>query len=146
MEQSKFSFELAPTNPQARLGFEVWVNDQCMVDMDHVTESISINVGLPNDDVEAEHVLKLVLKHKQAEHTTISESGEILNDSCLKISELKFDEIDLGFNILQTATYCHDFNGTSELTNHKFFDTMGCNGTVELKFSTPIYLWLLEHM
>jgi hypothetical protein len=146
MEQSKLSFKLNPTNPEAKLGFETWINDHCVFDISHVDQPMLVNVNLPDDDVEAEHVLKLVLKHKQAEHTTISESGEILNDSCLKISGLKFDEIELGFNILQKAVYCHNFNGTSKTIEHKFFDTMGCNGTVELKFTTPIYLWLLEHM
>jgi hypothetical protein len=146
MQQSKFSFELTSTNPAAGLGFEVWINDRCVVDTDHVTESMLITDILPSDTVEAEHILKLVLKHKKAEHTKISESGEILDDACLNISKLKFDDVELGINILQTAVYCHNFNNTSAETRHKFFGTMGCNGTVELKFSTPIYLWLLEHM
>jgi hypothetical protein len=146
MEQLKFSFELTPTKSSAELGFEVWVNDQCVFDVDHVTETMSVSGILPNDDVEAEHVLKLVLKYKQVHHTTLSDSGEILDDACLKISKLKFDEIEVGYATLQTAVYWHNFNGTAELDKHKFFDTMGCNGSVELKFSTPIYLWLLENM
>jgi len=46
----------------------------------------------------------------------------------------------------ELATYTHDFNGTKELTQEKFYGVMGCNGTVSLKFATPIYLWLLENM
>jgi hypothetical protein len=38
------------------------------------------------------------------------------------------------------------FNGTSEVTEDKFYSELGCNGTVSLKFTTPMYLWLLEHM
>jgi hypothetical protein len=146
MEQLKFSFELSPTNSNAALGFEAWINDQCVFDTDHVVEPMLVTGVLPNDAVETEHTLKLVLKNKQAHHTTISDSGEILKDSCLTISQLKFDEIAVGFNILQTAVYRHCSNGTSELVEHKFFECMGCNGTVELKFRTPIYLWLLENM
>jgi hypothetical protein len=146
MKQSKFNFELTPTNPSAELGFEVWINEQCAFDCEHVIESLNITGDLPDDNIEKEHTLKLVLKHKQSHHTTISESGEILDDACLKISELKFDDIPVGTNMLQTAVYCHNFNSTSEQTRHKFFGTMGCNGTVELKFSTPIYIWFLEHM
>jgi hypothetical protein len=146
MDQSKFSFELSPTNPNAKLGFEAWINDQCVFDTDHVVEPMLVTGVLPNDAVETEHTLKLVLKNKQAEHTTVSESGEILGDACLKISKLKFEDFELAFNILQTAVYSHDFNGTAESIKQEFFDTMGCNGTVELKFSTPIYLWLLENM
>ena len=90
--------------------------------------------------------LKFILKNKLPDHTQISNNGEILHDSCLKISKIAFDDIELEFNVLQNFTYKHDCNGTTELKEHQFFDTMGCNGTVELKFSTPIYLWLLENM
>jgi hypothetical protein len=87
-----------------------------------------------------------LLKNKQPEHTQLSGLGEILQDSCLIISNLKFDGIELGQIVNDLSVYQHDFNGTQALTTDKFFGTMGCNGTVELKFSTPIYIWLLEHM
>jgi hypothetical protein len=146
MEQSKFSFELTPTNPAAELGFEAWINDQCVFDTDHVTESIVVTGILPNDNVETDHTLKIVLKNKLSEHTTISESGEILHDACLEIAKLTFDDIELGQIVNELTVYEHDFNGTQQLSKHKFFGTMGCNGTVTLKFSTPVYLWLLENM
>jgi len=146
MEQSTFSFELTPTNSTAELGFEVWINDQCVVSLDHVSECCTINGDLPDDSAEAEHTLKLILKNKQPGHTQVSDTGEILHDSCLIISQLKFDGIELGFNILQTAVYQHNVNDTSELTDHQFFGTLGCNGTVTLNFSTPIYIWMLENM
>ena len=44
------------------------------------------------------------------------------------------------------AKYCHNFNGSGELTEQKFFGTLGCNGTVYFKFASPVYLWLLENM
>ena len=47
---------------------------------------------------------------------------------------------------VEQAVYTHDFNGTSKATENKFYGELGCNGTVSLKFSTPMYLWLLEHM
>jgi len=146
MQQSTFSFTLTPTNPAVALGFECWINDQCLFSTNHVTESIIFTEVLPDDGIEAEHVLKLVLKNKLPEHTTISESGEILNDSCLEITGLTFDDIELGQMVNELAVYEHDFNGTAEKNKHKFFGTLGCNGTAELKFTTPIYLWLLEHM
>jgi hypothetical protein len=48
--------------------------------------------------------------------------------------------------ITQQATYTHNFNGAGAETQEKFYGEIGCNGIVSLKFSTPIYLWLLEHM
>jgi hypothetical protein len=146
MEQSTFSFELTPTNPTAELGFEVWINDRCVVSLDHVSECCTITGNLPDDSIEAEHTLKLVLKNKQLIHTQVSDTGEILQDSCLIVSQLKFDNIELGQLITELTDYNHDFNGTQPLITEQFFGTLGCNGTVTLKFSTPIYLWLLENM
>ena len=146
MEHSKFSFELTPTSPTAELGFEVWLNDQCVVSLDHVSECCTINGNLPDDSVEAEHTLKLVLKNKQSIHTQVSDTGEILHDSCLIISQLKFNNIELGQLIAELAKYNHDFNGTQHMITEQFFGVMGCNGTVILKFSTPIYLWMLENI
>jgi hypothetical protein len=146
MEPSTFSFDLTPTNPAVGLGFEAWINDQCVFDSDCVLNTVTVTGILPSDSVEAEHVLKLVLKNKQPEHTQLSESGEILQDSCLTISNLLFDGIELEQIVNNLSVYQHDFNGTQALTTDKFFGTMGCNGTVSLEFKTPIYLWLLENM
>jgi hypothetical protein len=146
MKHSKFSFELTPTNPTDALGFEVWINDQCVFDSDCVTNTVTVTGNLPSDDVEAEHVLKMVLKNKQPEHTQLSELGEILQDSCLTVSNLLFDDIELGQIVNNLSVYQHDFNGTRNITTQQFFGTMGCNGTVELRFTTPIYIWLLENM
>jgi hypothetical protein len=146
MEQSKFSFELTPTNPAVGLGFEVWINNDCVFVNESVTESTTVLCDLPSDSVESDHWLKFILKNKLSEHTQISDNGEILHDSCLEISKMAFDDIELGFDILQNFTYSHNCNGTTELKEHQFFGTMGCNGSAELKFSTPIYLWLLENM
>jgi hypothetical protein len=146
MEHSTFSFDLTPTNLAAELGFEAWVNDRCVFDSDCVSDAVTVTGNLPSDDVEAEHVLKLVLKNKQSSHTQMSDTGEILQDSCLTVGNLSFDGIELGQIVNNLSVYQHDFNGTQALTTDKFFGTMGCNGTVGLKFSTPIYLWLLENM
>jgi hypothetical protein len=47
----------------------------------------------------------------------------------------------------EQAEYHHDCNGTAQqVILDKFYREMGCNGTVSLKFTTPVYLWLLENM
>jgi hypothetical protein len=145
MEKSKFSFELTSTDPVAELGFEAWIDNQCVTNIDHVMETITVNGFLPSDD-ESEHVLKMVLKGKKSNHTTVDSNGNIISDALLKITNLTFDDIQLGTIFTEQAVYYHDFNGTQSAVEDKFFDCMGCNGTVELKFFTPIYLWFLENM
>jgi hypothetical protein len=59
---------------------------------------------------------------------------------------ISFDEIDCTQIIQDLAVYRHNFNGTGADIPDQFFGDMGCNGTIELKFATPVYLWLLENM
>lgn len=132
------------TDPLSTLGFEAWVDDKKFVDIDHVTGEQPISMEIL-DDV-GEHTLKFVLKNKTDAHTQIDESGAIISDATLTLSDLAFDEIKLGYMTTNLAVYSHDFNGNGDLTEEKFHNVMGCNGTVTLNFSTPLYLWLLEHM
>jgi hypothetical protein len=86
------------------------------------------------------------MKHKTTEHTKIDEQGAIVSDACLTVSNLAFDEIELKQIFIDHAVYTHNFNGTQTEIQDKFYGEMGCNGTVSFKFTTPICLWLLEHM
>jgi hypothetical protein len=144
MENTKISFLVSTTNSQAELGFEAWLDDQLIFNSDHVQESIEVVVSV--SDNEAEHVLKMVLKGKLSSHTTVNESGEIISDAMLKIQNITVDGIALGQIVNKKTVYTHDFNGSGKVVNDVFFENMGCNGTVELQFTTPIYLWMLENM
>jgi hypothetical protein len=144
MNNAKITFEVLPTNPCARLGFQTWLDDQLIVDTDHVSDLIKVSVPVPDDD--SAHALKIVLKNKNPEHTQLTATGEIEMDAVLEIRNLAFDDIALGHLVTEHTVYTHNSNGTAELASHQFFGTMGCNGEVILKFTTPIYLWLLEHM
>jgi hypothetical protein len=138
------SFNLSTTNDNVELGFEAWIDDEKFVDIAHVqgTQLITIDIN----DADGEHTLELILKNKKATDTKIDDNGTIVSDATLTVSDLAFDEIKLGHMVTKLATYVHNFNGTKELTQEQFYGEMGCNGTVKLEFTTPIYLWLLENM
>jgi hypothetical protein len=138
------SCTLNTTNPEAALGFEAWVDDQKLFDTNHVQAQHPVVIEIADDD--AEHELRFVLKNKTSNHTRVDEAGNIVSDAMLIVTDLAFDEIQLGHMITKQTVYTHDFNGSGQSTQDKFYGEMGCNGTVSLKFSTPIYLWLLEHM
>ena len=138
------SFDLDTTDVTIPLGFEAWFDNKKFHNIDHVANRQNISIEIPDD--EASHELRFVLKNKTAEHTQIDATGNIVTDARLNITNIAFDTIQLGQLISEQATYEHDFNGTHALAQHKFYGEMGCNGTVRLKFSTPVYLWLLEHM
>jgi hypothetical protein len=139
------SCTLNTTNTEAALGFEVWVDNQKFFDTDHVQAQQQVVIEI-NDDDDSEHELRFVMKNKKPEHTQIDTDNNIIADANLIITDLLFEGITLGHIVTKQAVYTHNFNGTGQVTHDKFYKEMGCNGTVNFKFSTPIYLWLLETM
>lgn len=137
------SCKVGTSDPGSALGLEAWVDDHKFFDSEHVQDTHEISVEISDHD--AEHELKFVLKNKTPEHTTVNEQGVIVSDARLSITDLAFDEILLAQIVANKATYTHDFNGSGVETQEKFYGEMGCNGTVSLKFNTPVYLWLLEN-
>jgi hypothetical protein len=135
---------LDTTNTSVPLGFEAWVDNQKFFDTDHVQAQQPVVVEIA--DIDGEHELRFVLKNKTSDHTQIDKAGSIVSDARLIVTDLAFDEIKLGDMVTKQAVYTHDFNGTQQEIQDEFYGDLGCNGTVSLKFSTPIYLWLLEHM
>jgi hypothetical protein len=140
----KISCVIDTTDSAVPLGLEIWVNAQQIFNQDWITEPQAVSYEFP--DLDADHELRFVMKNKTADHTKVDESGNIVKDACLVISDLAFDEIALGHIVTEKTEYIHDFNGTDSLAQHKFFGEIGCNGVVSLKFTTPIYIWLLENM
>jgi hypothetical protein len=145
MTTSKLKFDIVPSNPAMPVGVEVWVGPQCILDLAQCTESHAVDHNV-DDTVEQQHVVKIVLKNKTAEHTRVDDQGAIVSDSVLEIKNFAIDDIDIDQVVREQAVYCHDFNGTGTETTDSFYNTAGCNGTVILEFSTPVYLWLLEKM
>jgi hypothetical protein len=139
------TFDLDSSDYNAQLGFDVLLNDNVVFTTEHVTELTTVTIEV-NDDVDAEHELKFVLKNKTQDHTKVDEQGNILSDAMLSISNIAFDEVKLGHMFIEQTVYHHDMNGSQDLTEFQFYGSMGCNGYVSLKFATPIFLWLLENM
>lgn len=138
------AFTVTPTNAHAPLGFEAWLDDHLIYDNPAVDQAKTIDHEFIAE--EGPHELRFVLKHKTADHTRVDGQGQIISDSCLRISRVMLEGLDIGLILSERAVYRHDFNGTGQPTDDKFFDTMGCNGTVSLGFKEPVYLWLLENM
>jgi hypothetical protein len=135
---------LDTTDASATLGLEAWLDNHKFFDTDHVQVRQQIFIEISDED--NEHELRFVMKNKTSDHTRIDSNGNIVADARLIITDLSFDEIALGHMVTEQAVYVHDFNGTSTTTQDQFYHELGCNGTVSLKFNTPVYLWLLEHM
>lgn len=92
------------------------------------------------------NVLSFELTGKTTDHTKVDVNGDIVSDEVIEIESLSFDGIKLDTIFFQKSVYQHDFNGSQSLVNDQFYGVMGCNGTVDLKFTSPCYIWLLENM
>ena len=144
MDSINFNCVVGNTNPKVPLGLEIWLDDHKFFDQDHVDQIHNVEHEISDDD--GDHELRFVLKNKQSDHTQVDAAGNILGDATVTVSDIRFDGIDCDYLTTTLAQYQHDFNGTGNPTIDKFYGEMGCNGTVSLKFTTPIYLWLLENM
>jgi len=139
-----FACQVQPTNSAVPLGLRVLLDQVAIFENAHVTETVQIEHEM--SDADGEHALTFELFGKLPEHTKITETGEIVSDALLEINNISLDGIDLDQIFQSLSVYHHDVNGTQAPADYKFFGSMGCNGTVTLKFTTPVYLWLLENM
>ena len=143
MTTATFSCTIHSSDPAAKIAAEVWIDDQCLFESDHVSDHL---VLIKFDNTEGQHELQLVMKNKQATDTKIDESGVIVSDAVLEWRNIKFDGIKYDYPVQSLSRYYHDFNGTGAPTVEQFYGTTGCNGSVKLKFTTPLYKWMLSNM
>jgi hypothetical protein len=141
-----FSFTAAPTDAESPLGLLVCLNDSVLLDTDCLTAPQTISAAVDDEVEDVEHTVKIVLKNKTAAHTKVDESGEIVKDSMIAISDVKLDDIEIDQMFFERSCYTHSHNSDAEPMQHQFYGNMGCNGTIEFKFSTPVYIWLLENL
>lgn len=126
------------------LGVEFWLDETKFFDSLIAKGITPITYEFAED--EADHSVKIILKNKTAEHTTISDDGKLLSDALISVKNIKFDDIEIDQLFFENAVYTHNYNGSGNWVDEKFYGHMGCNGKVELKFSTPFYMWLLKNM
>lgn len=144
MNTVKFNCVVSSTDFSVPLGLEIWLDEHKFFDQSHIDQRCQVEHEISDDD--GDHELRFVLKHKQSDHTKVDADDNIVKDATITVSDIEFDGIDCQYLTTTLAQYQHDFNGTGEPTSQRFYGELGCNGTVSLKFSTPIYLWLLENM
>lgn len=118
-------------------------NDLQIITVSDTLQQVSLPVS---DDIEANHELRITMRGKTSAHTQLDAQGNITSDVLVHVENLAMDEIVLGSIGWNLAQYQHDHNGTTDMVETTFFGPMGCNGTVSLAFTTPVYLWLLENL
>ena len=96
---------------------------------------------------EGDHTLGIHLKNKTTSDT-VTENGEIVKDMLLNIVDITIDDMSIG-ELLWDAEYLLDqkqwYMG-QEIDHLDSCVNLGWNGTHQLTFSSPFYIWLLEQM
>ena len=144
METFDISFDLTSSDYDCGLGFEVFYNNKQILNIDHCRSSTMLAFTL--DAEEGDQELKFIMKNKTMDHTTVDENGQIVKDAYLNISNFTINSVELGHTFLEQCKYHHDFNGSQEPVVDKFWEIMGCNGTLIFSFQSPVYLWLVMNM
>jgi hypothetical protein len=144
MSRSKLAFRVTPSDLYSGLHFQM-LFDESVIFSDVINDVTDITHEF-DDNTNTEHVIKFVMTGKTSSHTTVDAQNQIVKDAVLTISNIEINNIDLDFVYFKHCIYCHSFNGNGPETSENFFGIMGCNGHVDFKFSTPVYLWLLEHV
>jgi len=143
-EQITLKFTVAATDYSVPLGIRVRLGNNIIYENANTSEESQIQHYMSDDD--GEHELTFEMFGKISDHTKIDDNGNIVSDAMLSISNIEIDEINIDYIVQTQSVYHHDFNGTQPPIEDKFYGSLGCNGTVRLKFTTPVYLWLLENM
>ena len=144
METVKISFDIETSDPECPLGIEIWLDNTVLLTNNHLQEKIVFSHDISDDD--GEHELKIIISGKTSNHTQIDTQGNIIKDAMLLLSNVAVDELEVNQLFLDKCVYTHDFNGTHPKIEQAFYGVAGCNGIISFKFSTPLYLWLLENM
>jgi hypothetical protein len=100
---------------------------------------------------EAEHVLRIRLDNKAAEDTVTDNPDladcKIIKDMLLNLVSIEVDDIELGTIAQMSGVFKFDEPQnypSAGATEIPLCVNFGFNGTYELQFSSPFYLWLLE--
>ena len=144
MNTIQLEFDIGTNSADCALGARVLLDGTTVYDNPHVTQTHHFSHDISDED--AEHELLIELYGKLPEHTKITETGEITQDALLSIAGILLDGISIDQISTELIEYHHDFNGSRPAVADRFYGSMGCNGQLRLKFTTPIYLWLLENM
>ena len=132
------------TDPEQHIGAEVWVDDHCILDLDHVTGATPWTHDIDTQAL-GMHELRFVMKNKQAKHTKIDADGNVVKDVSIVFADTRIDELEIGAILRKLSSYTHNFNGHGETVTDRFYGSMGCNGTVTMAFELPINIWYLEN-
>ena len=141
----KLNLEFSASSDCADIRIEIYLNNKKIFESTAQQQLQQVLCNIDEDP--ADHELTLIMSGKNRNHTVVNHAGEITSDVYFTIDQLEFEELDMReVFCLGKECYTHSFNSDRPEFLDEFYGIIGCNGTVKINFSTPIYLWLLDYM
>lgn len=129
---------------------KIWLDDELIEDTE-ISERKSqgekkvIEFGRELSD--GDHAIKIQYLDKTDLDTEIDGQRNILKDHLLNVDEVEIDEIELGFMAFKEGIFYPDRGIRPDLPETiREMVCIGYNGTWELKFRVPTYIWFLENL
>ena len=144
METIAIQFDLTSNDVESGLRLDISFNNKSLQTIDASKPTQKIQFSVECDP--GEQLLCFTLKNKTPQHTILNDQGAIVKDSSIGIENFVIDHVELEHTFYEQCRYNHDFNGSQKLIDDDFFGIIGCNGTVSLKFTSPVYRWLVDTM
>ena len=157
IEKISFKLELYSTYWNQPPVVEIFLNDtsQYKQEITGTEKNPTVINFTENLIADKKYLLTLQRTGKSKGQTIVNDKGDILKDQLLHIKSIEIDEIDLGalvFEGLYTPVYPEPWhsqqvkNNTAPPKSIKNSTSMGHDGTWELQFESPFYMWLLENL
>ncbi|CAB4133624.1 hypothetical protein UFOVP257_346 [uncultured Caudovirales phage] len=148
-----FKIGLSGTSSSKQPEFKICVNGSefhhsTLTQNPNITEFFEFDAEIDEGD----NSLGIELLNKLPEDTIKDEAENIIEDMLLTIESIEIDDIDLGslkwaisayYPIYPEVYLDEDQKQQNEIKNCVH---LGWNGTWKLPFSSPFYIWLLEHI
>tara|TARA_Y200000002_G_C22517049_1_gene593874 strand:- start:355 stop:801 length:447 start_codon:yes stop_codon:yes gene_type:complete len=105
---------------------------------------VEIDVDLEDN---SDNVLTIEYLNKDPVNDVIFDQSVILKDKRVEVKKISINDIELGYhNFDNNDTFIYESLDGKVI--HKGFEAckLSWNGRTSLKFSTPIYIWILENI
>ena len=142
----RLELDISANNDCTDIVIEVYVDQALIFQSTAQQQQQTVTYEISEDP--GDHELQLVMSGKNFTHTIVDSNGQITSDIFFTINRLEFEELDMRklFCLGQRSRHRHSFNSTQPEFDDEFYGDIGCNGTVFIPFSTPIYLWLSNNL
>jgi hypothetical protein len=112
----------------------------CLDDNAYIIEEV-----FNNTEELVKQTIKICMNGKNQTHTVMDQQGNIILDHAVIVEKILIDDIDV------TELYCagaecyiHNNNGRSDEFLDQFYGYIGCNGEVNIEWTTPLNLWFIQ--